>query len=175
MKKNVDIHIYCDGGCEPNPGQCASGIIVYKNNSLEYLFYGLYREEGTNNIAELNALLYSLKLAKNFIEKNNSVQILCDSQYAINCITQWSYGWKANGWKKKKDEEIKNLEIIKESHFLYELIKSSVIISHVKAHSGFEGNELADRMTIVGIKEKEALIKEYKNKDVQEILKITVR
>jgi ribonuclease HI len=166
-----NIHIYCDGGCEPNPGECSSGIVIYKDNTLASLYYGLYQKNGTNNIAELLALLHSLKFAQSFLEQGLTVQILCDSKYSIDCITNWSYKWKENNWTKKGDE-IKNLDMIKEAHHLYDGIKEKITISHIKGHANFEGNELADRMTNLGIKNKEESLKKYQEDIViKEILK----
>ncbi len=145
-----DVHIYCDGACEPNPGEAGSGVAVYQYAKLTQLWYGLYNAHGTNNTAELNALYQSLLIAKGELAQGRTVQILCDSQYAINCLTNWAYGWKKNGWKKKTGE-IKNLDIIKQAHEAYSLLEKQVTISHVKAHIGIEGNELADRMAVFGI------------------------
>ncbi len=150
MDSQFNVHIYCDGACEPNPGESSSGVAVYENMQLTQLWYGLYNPHGTNNTAELNALFQSLLLAKDALAKGKTVQILCDSQYSINCITNWAFGWKKSGWKKKTGE-IKNLEIIKQAHEAYCSIESTVTVSHVKAHIGIEGNELADRMAVYGI------------------------
>ncbi len=144
------VHIYCDGACEPNPGEASSGVAVYEDDQLTQLWYGLYTPNGTNNTAELHALYQSLIIAKEAISKGQTVQILCDSQYAINSLTNWGFGWKKNGWKKKTGE-IKNLDIIQPAHELYCQLEKDVTVSHVKAHIGIEGNELADRMAVYGI------------------------
>ena len=71
----------------------------------------------------------------------------------------------------KKGGEIKNLEIIKTSYALYNTIKHKVKLSHVKAHAGLEGNELADRMTMYAVAQKdEAFVKYDKEIDIDEIL-----
>ncbi len=154
--KQFDLSIYCDGGCEPNPGKAGSGVAVYQKGILSALWYGLYNANGTNNTAELNALHQALLIAKKEINEGRSVQILCDSQYAINCITLWAYAWKKKGWKRKTAGDIKNLELIQKAHTVYESIRNKVTVSHVKAHIGIEGNELADRMSIVAIDQKNA-------------------
>ena len=152
---NFDITIYCDGGCDPNPGKAASGVAVYDESELTELWYGLFNPNGTNNTAELNALFQSLLIAKDAADKSKSVQILCDSQYSINSVTNWAYGWKKKGWKRKVEGDIKNLDIIQQAHELYESIKDKIDVSHVRAHMGIEGNELADRMSIYGIAQRD--------------------
>lgn len=156
----TDVVIYCDGGCDPNPGKAGSGVAVYQNDQLIQLWYGVYNPNGTNNTAELNALFYSLQLAQHATKQGLSAQILCDSMYSIQCIRDWAAGWEKNGWKKKTGE-IKNLEIIKQAYALYNEIKDSVLLSHVKAHAGTEGNELADRMTMVAVERKDPTWVQY--------------
>ena len=155
-----DIEIYCDGGCDPNPGRAGSGSAVYRNGKLAELWYGLYNPHGTNNTAELNALHQSLLLAEKAINNIKTVAIYCDSMYSINCVSVWAYGWKAKGWKKKSGE-IKNLDMIREIHDLYDRIKNDIQLQHVKAHAGIEGNELADRMTMVAVDRKEVAYSQY--------------
>lgn len=158
---DFDVVIYTDGGCEPNPGKAGSGVAVYENDQLTELWYGLYNSFGTNNSAELNALHQALLLAEDHLDKGKTVHIRSDSQYSINCITNWAYGWKAKGWKRKTAGDIKNLEIIQASHALFESLKETLVISHVAAHIGIEGNELADRMSIYAIDKKDAAFCRY--------------
>ncbi len=152
-KKSHKVTIYCDGGCTPNPGKAGSGVAIYRDNTVDELWYGLYETMGTNNTAELGALYQSLLLAQKEAQNGNSVEIKCDSMYSINCIKTWAISWEKKGWT-KRGGEIKNLEIIKLAYALYNSIKKEVSLSHIKAHAGFEGNELADRMTIYAIEKK---------------------
>ena len=149
--KHYDIEVYCDGACEPNPGESGSGVAVYRDGILSELWYGLYDDQGTNNSAELNALHQALLIAKEGIGIGKDVAVRSDSQYSIKCVTEWATSWRKKGWKRKKPGDIKNLEIIHLAHQLYLEIKDEVVVSHVSAHVGIEGNELADRMAVFGI------------------------
>ena len=157
---NSDVEIFCDGGCDPNPGRAGSGAAVYRSGFLAEMWYGLYNPQGTNNTAELNALHQSLLIAHSAIKENKTVTIYCDSMYSINCISLWAYSWKKKGWKKSSGE-IKNLELIKQIHSLYDDIKAGLQLLHIKAHAGIEGNELADRMTMVAVDRKEVDFSQY--------------
>lgn len=169
---NGDVTIYCDGGCTPNPGKAGSGVALYRNGIVSELWYGLYEKMGTNNTAELGALHQSLLIAQQEAKNGNKVQIKCDSMYSIDCIKKWAISWEKKGWT-KKGGPIKNLEIIKLSYFLYNKIKKDVDLSHIKAHAGFEGNELADRMTMYAIQERsEEFVRYSENINVAEILKL---
>ncbi len=167
-----DVTIYCDGGCTPNPGKAGSGVAVYRGGELSELWYGLYESMGTNNTAELGALYQSLLIAKKEADNGNTVEIKCDSMYSINCIKTWAISWEKKNWT-KKGGAIKNLDIIKKAYYLYNDIKKDIELSHIKAHAGFEGNELADRMTMYAIQEKSAEFVKYSQEiDVSKILKM---
>ena len=165
------VKIYCDGACSGNPGNAGSGLAIYSSKKKPVLLYGAYEEVGTNNIAELNALHQALIIASQ-THSENIISIYSDSKYAIDCISTWAYGWKANGWT-KKGGEIKNLELIIEAHNLYEKLKNKIEIIHVKGHSGVEGNELADRMAVYTIKEKNKDFSFYSYNKVEEVLSLT--
>ena len=175
LQKSVSsrgVKIYCDGGCVPNPGESGSGVAVYHDGKLHELWYGLYDEYGTNNTAELNALHESLLIAQKELNLGNEVEILCDSMYSINCISVWAIGWEKKGWT-KKGGEIKNLAIIKESYALFNTLKNKMKLSHIKAHNGTEGNELADRMTMLTIQRQESSFTCYDETiDIPKILKM---
>ena len=166
----VDIKIFTDGGCEPNPGKAGSGVAVYHNDTLAELWYGLYNPKGTNNTAELNALHQALIMARDHLSKGKSVAIFCDSKYSIQSVTQWAVGWEKKGWTKKSGE-IKNLALIKEMFALHQSIKDDVQVLHVNGHVGVEGNELADRMSMVAIETKDLDFTMYRDElDIEGIL-----
>ena len=170
--RNIDGKISSDGGCEPNPGQAGSGMAVYRNNKIAELWYGLYNPMGTNNTAELNALHQALIMAKTELEQGHSVAILCDSKYSIQCVTQWAIGWQKKGWK-KPGGEIKNLDLIKPMFELHQTLKDKIKVLHVNGHVGVEGNELADRMSILAIESKETQFVCYQQKiDVAYLLSL---
>jgi ribonuclease HI len=156
----AQVKIFADGGCEPNPGQAGSGLAVYREGVVAELWYGLYNPRGTNNTAELNALHQALLLAETEIERKATVAIFCDSKYAIQCVTQWASSWEKKGWK-KPGGDIKNLDLIQPAHALYTKLKKSVQVLHVNGHTGLEGNELADRMSIHGIETKETVFARF--------------
>ena len=167
-----DVQIYCDGACDPNPGRAGSGLAVYHNGELAQLWHGLYNPAGTNNTAELNALHRALVMAEAAITANSTVQILCDSTYAIDCISKWAAGWEKKGWR-KAGGEIKNLEIIQAAYAVYSRIQSKVHLTHVAAHVGTQGNELADRMAMFAVESRNEELCEYGGKiDIPTILRM---
>lgn len=167
-----DTVIFCDGACEPNPGNAGSGMAVYRDGKLSSLWYGTYNPAGTNNTAELNALLHALTLAKSELDSDKSVQVRSDSSYGLNAITKWAAGWERRGWR-KQDGEIKNLEIIQKLYALYQDIEDDVNLKHVSAHVGIEGNELADRMAMLAVERREVNWRQFDGAmDIPKLLKM---
>lgn len=176
-KAQSNLAIYTDGACSPNPGKSGTGLAVYEKlddkMQLTALYYGLYQAMGTNNTAELNGLLAGFKLADHILAKgkHQSVDILSDSKYSIDCITKWAKGWQAKGWTRGKGEEIKNLAVIQQCYALYQKLKSQLNIIHVKGHADIEGNELADRMAVMARKEQQVALTPYtETLDIKKIL-----
>jgi ribonuclease HI len=167
-----NVSIYCDGACEPNPGNAGSGIVLYRAGELAELWFGLYNPMGTNNTAELNALYHALRMAEAEIKTGNSVELCSDSAYSLNCILSWAPNWEKKGWK-KPGGEIKNLEIIQACYTIYRRIEEELTLTHVAAHVGTEGNELADRMAMLGTQRKEKELRLYQETmDIPTLLKM---
>ncbi len=169
LSRVKSLEIYCDGGCQGNPGKSGSGLALYgADKTKPTLIYGAFEAMGTNNTAELNALHKALSIAKEY-DRDANITILSDSKYSIDSITKWAYSWKKNNWK-KKGGEIKNLEIIQQAHQLYEELKDTITIKHVKGHSGIEGNELADRMALLAITSQTQSYATHYYENIEEIL-----
>lgn len=126
------IVYYTDGSASPNPGP--GGFAVIRDSQPHILG----SEEGTttNIRMEGKAILAALKDAK-----GAECQIFTDSEFWINVITKWAPGWEQKGWK-KKNGEIKNLDIVKEVYPLYQ--SAHATLTWVRGHEGDEGNEMAD-------------------------------
>ena len=122
-----EVTIYTDGACSGNPGPGGWGaMLMYKGNKKE-ISGG--KENTTNNVMELTAVIEGLKLLK-FPCK---VKLYSDSAYVVNAFNQkWIYGWIKNGWKNSSKEPVKNKELWQE---LYELTKThEVEFIKVKGH-----------------------------------------
>lgn len=141
-----EVTIYTDGACSGNPGPGGWGaILMYKENKKE-ISGG--KENTTNNVMELTAVIEGLKLLK-FPCK---VKLYSDSAYVVNAFQQkWIYGWMKNGWKNASKEPVKNKELWQE---LYKLTKThEVDFMKVKGHSDNEYNNRCDELARNAIKE----------------------
>ena len=141
-----EVTIYTDGACSGNPGPGGWGsILMYKGNKKE-ISGG--KEDTTNNVMELTAVIEGLKLLK-FPCK---VKLYSDSAYVVNAFNQkWIYGWLKNGWKNSSKEPVKNKELWQE---LYNLTKvHEVEFIKVKGHSDNEYNNRCDELARNAIKD----------------------
>ena len=105
------------------------------------------KQETTNNIMELTAVIEGLKLLKYPCE----VDLYSDSAYVVNAFEQgWIYNWAKNNWKTAGKEPVKNQELWKE---LYQLTKTHKVKFHkVKGHSDNVYNNRCDELARNAIK-----------------------
>jgi len=128
------IGYFTDGSASPNPGP--GGFAVIKDGK-PYLIGGEPKGGDTTNIRmEGLAIVAALRDAN-----GAPCKISSDSEFWINVITKWGPAWQKNNWK-KKNGEIKNLDIVQEVMPLY--AKSEAELVWVRGHAGNELNELAD-------------------------------
>lgn len=155
-----EVDIWVDGSALKDPrGEDkffgGAGAVLIYNGTQKHLSIPI--PEGTNNIAELSAPLFALQCLK----ERCSVKIMSDSQYTINCITKWRFGWEKKNWVNSKGEPVKNKELIQE--LIKECNKHSIEWVKVKAHSGIEENELADQLAVAAsTRLKEEILSECK-------------
>ncbi len=122
------IHVWTDGACTGNPGPAGLGVVIIgdgpKRRELsEYL------GQGTNNIAELTAILRGLE---SITDKSRPVIVYSDSAYSIGLLTQ---NWKAKA----------NQELVAELRALTKQFKRLSFVK-VLGHSGVALNERVDEL-----------------------------
>lgn len=136
MKK---VTIYTDGACSGNPGDGGwAAILFYRNFRREVS--GAERDT-TNNRMELMAAIVGLEA----LIRPCQVRLHSDSKYLVDAFNQhWIDSWLKKGWKRGKNEPVKNVDLwqrllkAKEPH--------EVTFIWVKGHDGHELNERCDRL-----------------------------
>lgn len=126
------VQLWTDGACTGNPGPAGLGV-VYRHKGEEQEL-SEYLGQGTNNIAELTAILRGLALVE---DADTPVDVVTDSSYAIGLLTK--------GWKAKKNQELvaelrRELERLSDVRFL-----------KVPGHAGVLLNERADELARTAI------------------------
>lgn len=119
---------FTDGACSGNPGLAGLGYLVVFPDGTR-IQKGEPLGHGTNNIAELTAILRVLELVS---DKNAQVIIHTDSSYSIGVLTL--------GWKAKANQEL--IRRIREELSRF----SRLELRKVKGHAGVPENELVDEL-----------------------------
>jgi ribonuclease HI len=133
-----DIIIYCDGSSIGNPGQGGWGAVVAHGKIVREM--GGFDTKTTNNRMELTAALESLQS----LSAGSRVTLHTDSQYVINGITKWVFGWIKNGWQTKEKKDVLNADLWE--RLANATKKHTVIWEHVRGHAGIDLNERADML-----------------------------
>ena len=121
------IHVWTDGACTGNPGPAGLGVVIVDGERREEL--SEYLGQGTNNIAELTAILRGLQKVR---DRERAVLVYSDSQYSIGLLTQ---AWKAKA----------NKELVEELRALCRQFRDLRFIK-VAGHSGIALNERCDQL-----------------------------
>ena len=105
------------------------------------------KENTTNNVMELTAVIEGLKLLKFPCE----VDLYSDSAYVVNAFDKgWIYGWLKNNWVNSSKEPVKNKELWQELYNLTKVHKVNFI--KVKGHADNEFNNRCDELARNAIK-----------------------
>ena len=127
------IIVYADGACSGNPGPAGIGVVVQDGGVRKEL--SKYLGQGTNNVAELTALLEAANVVE---ELERPVRMHTDSKYAIGVLSQ---GWKAKA----------NQELVARAKQALSRLKDLELI-HVPGHAGVLLNERADALAVQAVK-----------------------
>lgn len=103
---------------------------------------------GTNNRAELHAILSVLAM-----HPRGNLTVLMDSQYALNIVEKWAFGWERKGWRKSDGKAIQNLDLVKLITYFRHKRKDPIEFQWVKAHQkdSPELNVKADELAYSGM------------------------
>ncbi len=135
------VTIYTDGACSGNPGTGGWGAILKYGRHEKELSGG--EESTTNNRMELTAVISALELLK----EPCKVELYSDSRYVVDAVNLgWIKAWQAKGWKRSKNEEVKNPDLWE--RLLPLLEKHNVSFIWVKGHAETEYNNRCDEMAV---------------------------
>lgn len=121
------IQVWTDGACTGNPGPAGLGVVIIDGEHRTEL--SEYLGEGTNNIAELTAILRGLAAVR---DRTRPVVVYSDSAYSIGLLTK--------PWKPKK-----NVELVEELRALCKTFPNLRFVK-VAGHAGVELNERVDEL-----------------------------
>ncbi|NSW73424.1 ribonuclease HI family protein [bacterium] len=133
---NDCLKIFIDGACQPNPGNGGIGIFIHNKEISEEFSLPL---EGivTNNIAEYEALIFTLDLILKKYNTFKKIKIFSDSKLVS---MQFNKKWKC------KDHNLKRL--LEKAHIISSKISPEIILTSIPR----EENKIADELAKNGIR-----------------------
>ena len=139
----MDVKTYTDGSARGNPdgpGGYGAIVVYVDSKGIEH-----EREDSagfvktTNNRMELIAAIVGLEA----LTKPCNVILYSDSQYVIKAFNDhWLEGWIKKGWKRGKNEPVKNIDLWK--RLLAAAEPHNMTFEWVKGHNGHPMNERCD-------------------------------
>lgn len=144
IKENeVKVEIYTDGSARGNPdGPGGFGTVLHFTDlkgklHVKELSGGYVRT--TNNRMELMAAIAGLEA----LNRPCEVELYSDSKYLVDAFNQhWIDSWLKKGWKRGKNEPVKNVDLWK--RLLDAMNPHQVTFIWVKGHNGHPENERCD-------------------------------
>jgi ribonuclease HI len=140
------VVIHTDGACSGNPGPGGWGAILRYGEHVREL-YGGEPCETTNNRMELMAAIRALEA----LTRPSVVVLHTDSSYLRNGILSWLPNWKRNGWRTADKKPVKNADLWQRLEAA--IHQHEVQWLWVKGHAGDPGNERADQLANLGVRE----------------------
>ena len=141
----MNVTIYTDGAARGNPdGPGGYGTVIHyvdPKGELHVREFSAGYKKTTNNRMELMAAIAGLEA----LTRPCNVNLISDSKYLVDAFNQhWIEGWIKKGWKRGKNEPVKNVDLWKR---LLEAMKiHNVTFTWVKGHAGHEMNERCDEL-----------------------------
>ena len=141
----MKVTLYTDGAARGNPdGPGGYGAVleyVDKNGMLHTKELSQGYVKTTNNRMELMAVITGLEA----LNRSCEVDVYSDSKYLVDAFNQhWIDSWLKKGWKRGKNEPVKNVDLWKRLLAVKE--KHTVTFHWVKGHDGHPQNERCDEL-----------------------------
>jgi len=142
------IQLITDGACLGNPGRGGWAAILRYGTHKRELFG--YAPHTTNNRMELTAAIEGLRAIKEPCE----VEVITDSEYLKNGITQWIHGWKRKNWVKSDRKPVLNSDLWRELD--EEVNRHKTQWTWTRGHALHEDNNRADELATTAAREQRA-------------------
>ena len=139
------VKIYTDGSARGNPdGPGGYGCVLHYTDSQGKLHereLSAGYQRTTNNRMELMAAIVGLEA----LLRPCQVELYSDSKYLVDAFNlHWIDGWLRKGWKRGKNEPVKNVDLWQ--RLLKAKAPHQVTFIWVKGHAGHPLNERCDTL-----------------------------
>jgi ribonuclease HI len=132
------VQLITDGACSGNPGPGGWAAILRFGEKKKEM-WGCEKHT-TNNRMELMAAIQGLRALK----ERCAVEIVTDSEYVKNGITQWIHGWKKTGWITAAKKPVVNQDLWKALD--EQVTAHNTTWTWTKGHADHEDNNRCDEL-----------------------------
>jgi len=139
------VQLITDGACLGNPGRGGWAAILRYGGHKKELFGSA--PHTTNNRMELTAAIEGLRAIKEACE----VEVVTDSEYLKNGITQWIHGWKRRNWVKSDKKPVLNADLWRALDA--EVVRHETTWTWTKGHASHDDNNRADELATMAARE----------------------
>lgn len=152
----MQVKIYTDGAARGNPdGPGGYGAVleyVDPKGTLHTKELSQGYKKTTNNRMELMAVIVALEA----LNRPCEVELYSDSKYVVDAFNQhWIDSWLKKGWKRGKNEPVKNADLWK--RLLKAKEPHQVTFIWVKGHDGHPQNERCDTLATTAADENDLI------------------
>jgi len=145
VRIDMNVKIYTDGAARGNPdGPGGYGTVleyVDTKGKLHVRELSQGYKKTTNNRMELMAVIAGLEA----LNRPCNAIVYSDSKYVVDAFNkQWIDSWVKKGWKRGKNEPVKNVDLWK--RLLQAKEKHQAAFVWVKGHAGHAQNERCDTL-----------------------------
>lgn len=146
-----EIIVFTDGSSRGNPGPGGWGAVTSFDGKVVEL--GGFEYETTNNRMEMSAAREALSYLNEYASPSDPITVYTDSNYLINGVTKWIFGWAKNGWITAQKKDVENRDLWEALMILIKGKKINWV--HVDGHAGIPGNERCDEIATAFADEKD--------------------
>jgi ribonuclease HI len=139
------IQLITDGACVGNPGPGGWAAILRHGDRTREMFG--YAPQTTNNRMELTAAIEGLRALKEPCE----VEVITDSEYVKNGITEWIHAWKRRNWIKSDKKPVLNADLWRDLDA--EVARHKTQWTWTKGHASHDDNNRADELANMAARE----------------------
>ena len=132
------VQLITDGACLGNPGPGGWAAVLRYNAHKKELWGS--EPHTTNNRMELRAAIEGLRA----LREDCSVEIVTDSEYLKNGITNWIHGWKRKGWMTAAKKPVVNQDLWRQLD--EQVQRHQTTWSWTKGHADHADNNRCDEL-----------------------------
>jgi ribonuclease HI len=142
------VQLITDGACLGNPGRGGWAAVLRHGESKKEIFGS--EPHTTNNRMELKAAIEGLRTLKERCE----VEVITDSEYVKNGITEWISNWKKRNWMTSQKKPVVNRDLWEELD--EQASRHKMTWSWTKGHAAHDDNNRADELASIAAREQTA-------------------